>query len=138
MSHPTSTSPRHRQPKLFNDGFRQRQPLLITRSYLHAGFIADTLEGAASKAAESLRKLLKKQVLLIFCSFPIYRNGCETVSLIIIWIHDHGCSADDSHFITFNSEDLSGAPQIFNHATLKFPRNRRPVTMRFEWKLISQ
>lgn len=52
MSPRASTSPRHHKLKLFNDGFRrqrQQQPPLITHSYLHAGFIADAIEGAAAK-----------------------------------------------------------------------------------------
>lgn len=55
------------------------------------------------------------------------RNGSETadvqieITLITIWIHDHGCSAGDSHFLTFNNKDLCGSPHIFNHATLTLP-----------------
>lgn len=60
MSHPASTSPRHGKLKLFNDGFRQQQPLLITHSYLLAGFIADTLKGAVAKL-QSHRESFKKR-----------------------------------------------------------------------------
>lgn len=103
--------------------------LLPTRIYMQDLLLTLSRElWQSCKVTEKVsRKDSYSNFFFVLFNLFVYRNGSETadvgieITLIIIWIHDHGCSAGDSHFLTFNNKDLCGSPHTSNHATLTFP-----------------
>lgn len=132
VSHPDPTSPRQHKLELFNDGFRRRHKLFFKFFLLPTRIYMQDLLPTLSRELQRRESFKKKPGLGCLMFFSCHRNGCERVSLIIVCTHDCVCCARGSCFITFNNEHLSGFTHIFNHATLKFPRNRRPARLRSE------
>lgn len=91
VSPPAPASRRHHRLKLFNDGFRQQRPLLITHSYLHAGFIADALRGAAAKLQSHWESCKTTKSWLVFLLFISQKQDSlagfhsDSWSLVLCW-----------------------------------------------------